>query len=272
MEIASVLIGTGKLDEAQAKLRTAESLLASLASSNPVTSTALADCRRRMARVLHSQGKFVDALAACKGALADQEILAKAPGASDDVRFELGRTIHELGLVLYSMNQLEEADAQFRAALEIQQALADAHSGDIEFCGRLATYHGNLGMVLRDRGKYEQGESEIRQSMAIDQRLADEHPPVTIFRANLARCRLTLGELLLSTGNLTGSEAELQIALGIFQRLVDEDSSIFDALCSWPTLTGALGTCCTSQVGRRRRRPNTPRRYRSMRSTRRRGR
>ncbi len=68
MEIASVLIGTGKLDEAQAKLRTAESLLASLASSNPVTSTALADCRRRMARVLHSQGKFMNALAACKGA------------------------------------------------------------------------------------------------------------------------------------------------------------------------------------------------------------
>ena len=79
-EIAWLLMAIGKTDEAVATLRRSESLLAGLAGSDPSARAALATCRMRLSELLSMTGRTAEALALCRKARADQEVMAAAPG------------------------------------------------------------------------------------------------------------------------------------------------------------------------------------------------
>ena len=89
--IASLLNSTGKIGEAEATYRQAESLLADLMQSSspasPAVRAVLAHCRSRLGLLLSSTGRSADAaLAAYRLAQADQQVLAGATGATDEAR------------------------------------------------------------------------------------------------------------------------------------------------------------------------------------------
>ena len=71
------------------------------------------------------RARTAEALAACQLARADQEVLAAAPGASNDARRELAETVRSIGYLLWYTGKLAEAEPEFRTALAIYQKLAD---------------------------------------------------------------------------------------------------------------------------------------------------
>jgi serine/threonine-protein kinase len=226
--VANLLYATGKLNEAIAAYRRAESLLAGVASSDPEARAALGACRTRMIRPLLHSGKAAEALAAGKLARADQEALAAVPGASNDSRRDLAATLNELGIVLWQTNKPTEAEPEFRTALAIQQRLVDENPGVLDFRNYLANMHLHLGNVLRLMAKASEAEAEMRKAMAIYQKLIDQYPAVTRSHRNMALCRSDFGFLLSGTGRLREAEDEQRAAVAILQKLVEENPADTD--------------------------------------------
>jgi serine/threonine protein kinase/tetratricopeptide (TPR) repeat protein len=221
--VANLLYRTGKVDEALAAYRRAESLLAGLAGSDPEARAALARCRTAMTRPLNHAGKAALALAACKLARADLEALATAPGASTDSRRDFAYTLNEFGIVLWQTDKPAEAVPEFRMALLIQQKLAEDDPGNADIRNFLANIHLHLGNVLRETGKVSDAEAEIRGAIAIYQKLADDNRGVNTFRRNLVLAHNDLGFLLDRIGRLSEAETELRTAMAIAQKLTEDN-------------------------------------------------
>jgi serine/threonine protein kinase len=221
--VAFLLYSTGKVDEALAAYRRAESLLAGVAGSDPEARAALAACRTRMTQALLNADKPDQALAACKLARADQEALATVPGASNDSRRDLAATLRELGVVLWQAGKLVESVPELRAALAIQQKLADENPAVTVFRNELANTHIALATLLRLTGKVADAEAEFRAGVAICRKLADENSAVASFRRNLALCHSDLAALLADSARLSEAEAEYRTALPINQKLAEDN-------------------------------------------------
>jgi serine/threonine-protein kinase len=221
--VAFLLYSTGKVDEALAAYRRAESLLAGVAGSDPEARAALAACRTRMTQALLNADKPDQALAACKLARADQEALATVPGASNDSRRDLAATLRELGVVLWQAGKLVESVPELRAALAIQQKLADENPAVTIFRNELANTHIALATLLRLTGNVADAEAEFRAGVAICRKLADENSAVASFRRNLALCHSDLAALLADSARLSEAEAEYRTALPINQKLAEDN-------------------------------------------------
>ena len=76
-------------DDAAAAYRRSESLLAVRAETDPAARATLAASRSSLGALLQHAGKTADALALLRRARADFEVLANAPGASNDARHDL---------------------------------------------------------------------------------------------------------------------------------------------------------------------------------------
>jgi tetratricopeptide (TPR) repeat protein len=226
--VAYLLYNTGKVNEALAAWRRAESLLAGLADSDPEARAALARCRTAMTRPLNHAGKAALALAACKLARDDLEALATAPGASTDARRDFANTLNEFGIVLWQTDKPAQAVPEFRAALAIQQKLVEENSGNTDFRNFLANIHLHLGNVLRLTGNVSDGEAEIRGAIAIYQKLADDNLGVTTFRRNLVLAHSDLGHLLTVIARLSEAETEQRTAMTIAQKLTEDNAANTD--------------------------------------------
>jgi tetratricopeptide (TPR) repeat protein len=218
----------GKTDDALATYRRAESLLAGLASSDPAAQAVLAACRSQLSTLLGYADRFDEALAACRLARADQEMLAAAPGASNDERLELAVTIDLIGWLLWNSGKPAEALPEFRTALAIYQRLTDREPNAIEFRRLLGRCHYYLGMVLRLTGKAAEGEDEFRASLQIQRKLVGENPSVTWLRRSLALYRNWFGDLLLQVGKPAEAEAECRKAMALVEELVAEEPAVPD--------------------------------------------
>jgi serine/threonine-protein kinase len=221
--VAGLLEATGKTHEALATYRRSESLLASLAGSEPAVRAALAGCRSLMGRLLYGTGRADDARVAYQQARADQEALAAAPGASNQTRRDLANTVNAIGALLSGTGKPAAAETECRAALAILQKLADDNPAVTEFRYSLAMNYRNLGLLLANTGRPSAAEAEYRTALAISHKLAHDNPTVTEFRAGEAAIRHLLGWLMAQTSRPSGAEAEYRAALVIQQKLADDN-------------------------------------------------
>jgi eukaryotic-like serine/threonine-protein kinase len=226
MAVAAVLSSTVKTEEGLTTYRRAESVLASLASSDSDARAALANCRTAMARLLLLTGKNDEALAECMMARADQQALAAVAANSRDNRRDRAATAHELSFILLLIRKLPEAEAEIRDALEVQRKLVRENPTDADFRASLANYQSQLAGVLEVAGKTAAAEEESRGAVQILDRLAEENPAVTAFRRKKALGHKDLGNLLLMTGRPAAAVAELRLGLAIFKRLADENPAV----------------------------------------------
>ena len=236
--IAWVLEDTVKTDEALATYRRAESLLAGLAGSDPAARPSLAECRRRIGRLLTNKGEYAEAMAALKLARVDQNALAAVPEASKAARRELAITIDELGIVLRDTGKYSESEAENRAAIAIFQKLVDEDPNDTESRKRLGNSHVHLGRVLRNRSD---AVAKLGKAREIYQKLVDENPGVRTFRRNLGVAHRAIGDTMLALNEWAESEAELKAARAIFQELTDDDPSDTDYLANLAGTHSSLG-------------------------------
>jgi len=226
--VGSLLAVTGKTEEALARFRAAEAVLDKLVASSPAARAALADCRSRSSQLLSTIGRIADALAAYRLAQADQELLAAAPGATNEARFDLARTILRIGGLLSNTGKPSEAESEYHNALPILQKLADDNPGVSEYRSLLASGHNNLAILLRQTGKPSDAGTEYRRALAIRQKLADDNPAVSGIRSSLADSHNGLAVLLASTGRLSEAEPEFRKALSLYRELADANPAVTD--------------------------------------------
>jgi len=222
-EVAALLDAVGKTAESLETYRRSESLLASLASSDPAAQAALAACRSRTALQLFYWGRAPEALAALERARADQEVLAAVPGASNDARRELAETVTLIGFMLWNTGRAAEAVPVFREALAMYQKLADENPAVIEFRRGLAVSHFYVGNVLSAMGELADAEVEMRTALKQSEDLLSGNPAVNRFLRTVALNRCYLGKLLASKGEPDEAEAQYRKALAVCQKLVDND-------------------------------------------------
>jgi serine/threonine protein kinase/tetratricopeptide (TPR) repeat protein len=220
--VATLLEAIGQTDEALATYRRSESLLSGPAGTDRSARAALASCRSQLGVLLSSTDQTTDALAAYRRALADQEVLAAAPGAPAAAGRDLADTIIRIGLLLSRTGRAMEAEAEYRRALVIHRKLAADHPAVPDFRSRLGTGHNDLGGLLSDTGRATEAETEFRRALEIYGKLAADHPAVPDFRSRLAGSRVGLGWLLSQTGKPAEAEAEYRAALSLFRKLADE--------------------------------------------------
>ncbi len=248
--VASLLEVTGKTDEALSTFRRSESLLSRLATSDRAARAALAACRNHIGQLLFAAGRTADGLAAYRLARADQETLAAAPEASNDVRRDLADTLIKLSAMLSERKPVEaEAESEAREAMAIYQKLVDANPGVTTFRAGLASTHRCLHFVLADRGQTNEAEAQCRAALTIEQKLVNDNPAVRRFRINLAGTHFDLGLMLTWTGRPADAESEFRAALELFQKLADENSSA-PALGKWPASVRDALSVVLSQLGR----------------------
>ncbi|MGO9921386.1 MAG: hypothetical protein ACLQIB_42680, partial [Isosphaeraceae bacterium] len=225
-EVASLLDATGKTGEALAAYRRSESLLANLVVSDPAALATLAACRSRIGQILFSTDKKEEALTAYRLARADQETLAAAPAASNDVRRELADTVRRIAFLFLYYSDVSNAEAEYRTALAIRQKLSDQIPTVTEFTEGLAIGHNNLATALVYADKPTEALANSRSALAIWQKLVAENPAVTQFRSGLAASHLALGRQLCTAGRPADAEAEYEKALAILEKLVDENPAV----------------------------------------------
>jgi eukaryotic-like serine/threonine-protein kinase len=224
--IASLLRLSGRTDEALATYHRSASLLAGLAESEPSARAALAACRIELGFLLYLTGKSAEALAVYKMALADQEALAAAHDASNEVRHGLARTIGAIGVLLMNMDKLADSETALRAAMSTYQKLADDNPDVIKFRSSLAYSQYLVGVLLMRMNR--PAEAEFRAAMAIQQKLVDDNPAVTEFRKLLAMSHLDVATGLQFAGESSEAEAEYRAAMAILQKLAADNPALLE--------------------------------------------
>ena len=159
-----------------------------------------------------------------------------------------------------------EAEAEYRQALAIQQKLADDNPAVTEFRSSWPTATTTSASCWRETGKASEAEAEYREALAIQRKLADDNPAVTDFRSRLAHSHHNLGDLLSLTGKASEAEAEYRAALAIQRKLADDNPAVTDFRSSLAAPTTTSASCSCRRASRRRPRPSTAQRWRSIRS------
>jgi Flp pilus assembly protein TadD len=224
--VAELCSLTGEAAQALGLVEVAEQMWRQ-ATAHAVTPLAAADASANLGGLLAAQGRFADAEAADRHALAlaPDHVVARANLAvllAATGRPEEAETCHRrvleldpdnaitqtnLGVLLAARKRPDEAERLFRRALEIAPGLASAHSNlgllleqtlrpdeaeahqrrALALAPGSAEIHTNLGNLLASRDRFEEAESLLRRAIALDPDGAAGHNNLGVLLADLGR-------------------------------------------------------------------------------------
>jgi tetratricopeptide (TPR) repeat protein len=187
--------------EAQALFREALEIHRRVLVEHPDTAT----CYHNLAATLQAQGKYAEAEAMHRQALA---IRIKALGAEHP---DTATCYNNLAATLEALRKYAEAEAMYRQALAIRiKALGEDHPVTAISCNNLAEF-------LRNQGKYAEAEAMHRQALAIHiKALGEDHP-------DTASCYHNLAATLREQGKHAEAESMFRRALAIRIKTQGED-------------------------------------------------
>ena len=212
--------------EAEVHDRRAIDLLGGLASEYPASPTyqeELARSHHELGYLFWSRGRFAEAEAAYRQALALQQPLVASfgPSACDWVT-ELANTLNSLGILLRINQRLEEAERAFRQSLETLNKLPPDLLAASRARHQLARSHGHLGIVLGQTGRFAEAEQILRQAVRIREKAAADvrHTPEACQETALTY--RSLGWLLAASGQPREAENAYLQALALMGKVLDE--------------------------------------------------
>jgi tetratricopeptide (TPR) repeat protein len=249
--VAGTLVAVGKMDEAAAVYRRAETLLKELAATEPAARAILAECRSRLGMLLGATDRTTEALVLLRQAQAEQDAPAAAPGATIAPREQMAITSTRLAIVLKIRGRLPEAVSESRRAIDLFRRLGDENPDKPEFRSSLAHTHTNLGSFLGDAGRLDEAEAEFRTALAIHRKAVEDYPAVTMFRSKLAQSYGNLGVLFRETGRNADAEAAYREAISIQRKLAVDNPAVPEFRVHLGYSLGNLGQML-EQLGRQR--------------------
>ncbi|MEM9454373.1 MAG: serine/threonine-protein kinase [Myxococcota bacterium] len=161
--------------------------------------------RTTLAHVLRMQGKYTEAEAEYRAALA-LRLEALGPDHPD-----VAGSRNNLGVILAQQKRFDEAEAELRAGLALRQQVLGPDHPDV------AGPRNNLANLLNKQGRYEEAEAQHRAALALRQRaLGPNHPDVAKSQDNLANA-------LQARGKYEEAEAQHRAALALRQKTLGPD-------------------------------------------------
>jgi tetratricopeptide (TPR) repeat protein len=144
-------------------------------SDDPDWQDNLAVSYERAGDALGAQGKFDEALAAYRNALAIVQKVVDAHSGNTGAQSLLPIEYTKIGGVLSDQeHKYDEALAAYQMSISIQQKLLDQDQGNIELQRGLAISYERVGEVLLAQDKREEALAAFQKRLAIAQDLADK--------------------------------------------------------------------------------------------------
>ena len=195
-------------------------------TDDPKAGLDAARARTQAARIRAELGKFDEAGAAYRQAIAQCEDLARRyPG--DPVYYrELIRCLTGLALVHTSLGRLGEAEILFRRSVATGEELATQYPDVVEDRRRLVGYLNNLAINCRLRGQLQEAEALLRRGQELGEPLVkDLKSADTSARRNLAAVEGSLGGLLNVTERYQEAEKAYRRSLELEESLLADNPS-----------------------------------------------
>ncbi len=200
--LATVLVGKGKYDEAAVEHRAALELLENVLGPDALE---VAQARSNLAMALFYQGKYKEAEAEHRAVL-DLRRAAFGPDHPD-----VGTSRGNRALALARLGKVDESEDELRAALSIWEAAVGPNHE------RTAMWRDNFAGALYMKGEY--AEAEVEYKAALEGRLAalgPDHPDVAGSRSNIAN-------VLYAQGKHVEAEAENRAVLALRKKTMGAD-------------------------------------------------
>jgi serine/threonine protein kinase/WD40 repeat protein/tetratricopeptide (TPR) repeat protein len=165
--------------------------------------------------VLEWAGRWAEAVAATRQAVAVWKELAADPGTPND-RSQLVFAYHRLGFQLAGAGRRAEAEESYRASLAVGDRLAadvPAVAGGPSFRAHRGKTLNNLGIMHANAEKKSAAEKVFREAAAVRTRLADAYPKNPDHASDAGRSLGWQGFMLRELGRLEESARVLQEAV-----------------------------------------------------------
>jgi tetratricopeptide (TPR) repeat protein len=224
-----VLSETGRMPEAEAEYRAAQSIWRTLTEQYPTDvdfRRYLAHAHNNLGNLLSDTGRPRQAEAECRSSLAIRQALATQHPAVTGLADDVATSHYNLAILLLSTGQMSGAEAESRTAVSIWTKLSLEHQDVTRFHDLVARCHPTLAYLLSAADRPAEAQSEFRAALALELALIAHEPDVPEFRVNQAICHNGLGELLSWSGRPYEAEAEHRLGLAIFKKLVDENPRV----------------------------------------------
>ena len=186
--LANIQSVAGKLDEAEARLRTALAMLRGSAADRDADTAAVLDA---LARILAASGDFG------KAEPLFRESLAIRGNSSQGSDLDVAKSLRNLALLLHTQGDFLGAEELLRESLSIRRSRGEADEA-------VAADLIGLGIVVGKRGDYPQAERLIREALEISRGLG------TI---ETVKCLQSLAGMRWFQGDYEGTELLLEEAL-----------------------------------------------------------
>ena len=135
-------------------------------------------------------------------------------------KWQLGRTLNNLGAVRKESQDYQQAELDFGAAIDRLKELADAFPTVPDYRRELASAYGNRSTAFLGDRKPRDAEADLDEAVRIYEALVKQSPGRPDYRYRMALIRRKLGILLANTGRAAQAETLLRAAEDALSRLV----------------------------------------------------
>ena len=171
-------------------------------------------------------GRQEHALEAHRKVLAAREALSLEPGAGDQVKVDVARSLTAIGLLLESLGKPHEAEAAYREAEQRLDGEKGQGPPSAPVRAALGYCRNRLGRLLTQTGHTANALAMLRLARADQEAMAEAQEATDSTWYDLSSTINAIGVLLSSTGKTVEAEAEYRKALEIRQRLAQENPGV----------------------------------------------
>ena len=222
----ALMSSDGRLDEALAAFRNAQTLMESIVATDPEsvsTHHKLALILTNIAQIQQKQGQLDDA-----GQLLDRVVeieskLAETDPESVDFRIALAGAFSAMGRLFFEQpDEPVRAMGAYYQAIEVLDSLTREHPEFADQSEQLALDLVNLSSLQKKTGQSELALASLRRSLKIIERLDQLYPGVLSYQVSLARNYNLLGDHQREQGEITQGAYVAHNAQTLFEQLVAE--------------------------------------------------
>ncbi|MFW9800719.1 MAG: tetratricopeptide repeat protein, partial [Candidatus Thorarchaeota archaeon] len=224
VNLGILLTQTGKLTEAEGKIREAFDIASEVSEKEPERGEALsALSHRNIAAVFHQAGKYSEAEKAYTESLEFYRQAAELfPNRYQDI---VADVLNSLAITLRHAGKGTKAERAYLEALDISKRLVHDFPEAVFLDDLQAVLLSNYGVYLRSQSRNLDGLESYQKAIEILKRLADKSPD--LFLHNYATTLNNLGVLLSEVGEDSEAEGRFKECLRIRRELREKSLEVF---------------------------------------------
>ena len=226
VNVAHVLRGAYRLEEAEGEYRRALAIREAFAAESPSDPAPLAASRQWLGELLVQMHRMPEAEAHLRAAvLVYEQLFASSPGDAAR-RAALARRQMGLGELLFRTRRFVEAEELFRQAITHEEKLMADFPGVRQYLHHLSLAYQSLGQGLLLAGQFDKATEALRQVLRLCQMQALRFPESAEEGTLLAWAHYNLGVALHRAGQRDQAAEEFQKAFSLLEWKMETPGSV----------------------------------------------